>query len=57
MMRRDIMVANAGIISPLESKVNAYTQWANDCERKLLGLHCGQTLPRERHRNWAREIT
>lgn len=56
MMRRDIMVASAGIISPLESKVNAYAQWANDCERKLLGLHCGQMLPRERHRNWAREI-
>lgn len=28
--------------------------WANDCERKLLGLHCGQMLDRTRHREWAK---
>jgi len=29
------------------------TQWANDCERSLLGLHCGEILNRARHASWA----
>ena len=45
---------SAGNITAKESALNALTQWANDCERKLLiGLSCGTVLPRVRHREWA----
>lgn len=50
-----IPFANAGHITAKESALNALTQWASDCERKLLiGMSCGTVLPRERHRDWAR---
>lgn len=50
---RKVFFVNAGVIPIRESAVNALAQWANDMERKLLGLHCGQMLERSRHRTWA----
>lgn len=51
-----IPFTNAGKITAKDSAVHALTQWANDCERKLLiGMSCGTVLPRERHRAWAGE--
>jgi hypothetical protein len=53
---RLISFINAGHITNRESAVNAVTQWANDCERKvLIDLSCGVVVPRERHRAWALE--
>lgn len=51
-MRR-IFYVNAGNITAEESARNALAQWANDCERRLLGMTCGYVLPRERHKVWA----
>lgn len=48
-----ICAVNAGHIPLEETMVNALAQWANDAERRLLGLHCGQMLCRDRHRQWA----
>jgi hypothetical protein len=47
---------NAGRIPERQTKMYALAAWANDCERKLLGLHCGQVLDRKRHLNWAEGI-
>lgn len=52
-MMRSVRFANAGNIPIEQSASNALTQWANDMERKLLGLHCGQMLDRQRHCEWA----
>jgi hypothetical protein len=53
---RAIFFANAGHIPVRQSALNAVTQWANDCERKvLIRLSCGIVLPRDRHRAWATE--
>jgi hypothetical protein len=40
-------------VSERESKICAVAAWANEQERKLLGLHCGRMLDRKRHRAWA----
>lgn len=48
-----IPFANAGNILAKQSAINAVAQQANDWERKLLGLHCGQMLDRTRHKAWA----
>lgn len=48
-----VWFGHAGIIPLRESTRNALAQWANDCERRLLGLHCGQMLDRRRHKRWA----
>lgn len=53
---RHAFFANAGVISVQESAYDAVVEWANDMERKLLRLHCGQWLPRDGHRAWARSI-
>jgi len=39
-----------------QTDINALAEWANTCERKLLGLHCGVVLDRTRHREWAERI-
>ena len=39
-----------------DSKVFALAAWANEQERKLLGLHCGQMLDHKRHREWAEGV-
>lgn len=46
---------NAGRIPDRQSQINELAGWANDQERKLQRLHCGQVLPRERHRMWAEQ--
>lgn len=46
----------AGKIPFRQSAVYTLTAWANDCERKLLNLHCGQMLERSRHRAWAERL-
>ena len=43
----------AKIIPERDSKVFALAAWANEQERRLLGLHCGQMLDRSRHHAWA----
>ena len=50
---RSVKFVSHGNIPIEQSAVNALTQWANDMERKLLGLHCGRVLDRQRHREWA----
>lgn len=53
---RAIWFANAGNITAKESALHALTDWANSCERSLLlGRSSGTVLPRERHREWARQ--
>jgi hypothetical protein len=38
-----------------ESAVFGAAAWASNCERRLLGLHCGQHLDWDRHVEWARQ--
>jgi hypothetical protein len=47
---------NGGHISKRQSAINALAQWANDNERRLCGLSCGDVLPRDRHRTWAEQV-
>ncbi|MEO0872540.1 MAG: hypothetical protein AAFY19_11395 [Pseudomonadota bacterium] len=44
---------NVGTVSVRQSQIDALSEWANTMETKLLGLHFGQILPRDRHRAWA----
>jgi hypothetical protein len=53
---RNILAVWAGNITERQSDIFALAAWANDCERKLLGLHCGQMLDRRRHLKWAEAI-
>ena len=43
----------AGKIDIKQSAIFALASWANACEKKLLNLSCGKTLPRNRHMGWA----
>lgn len=52
-MMRKVAFVNAEHIPLEHSAINALAQWANDMERGLLRLHCGQFLDRARHREWA----
>lgn len=54
--KRRVLAVNAGHISERATAVFAMAAWANDQERKLLGLHCGQMLDRERHLAWAETV-
>lgn len=56
MRGRQVIHVHGGKIPFQQSRIYAFAQWANDCERKLLGLHCGQMLERSRHMDWARKI-
>lgn len=47
---------NGGNLSNRQSAIYALAEWANSCERRLLGLSCGYVLPRERHIAWAENI-
>lgn len=53
---RNVLSVWAGIIPECQSDIYNLAAWANDQERKLLGLHCGQQLDRSRHYAWAKEI-
>lgn len=57
MNERQILHVHADKILFAESLVYAWAEWANDCERRLLGLHCGQMLERSRHLAWAKRMT
>lgn len=47
---------HAGNIPLGQSRIYALAEWANDCERKLLNLHCGLMLDRRRHMAWAAKM-
>lgn len=51
---RRVLCVNAGHIPVEQSRIFALAAWANDQERRLLRLHCGQMLDRSRHLAWAK---
>lgn len=55
-MEGQIAHVHAGKIPFQQSRIFAFAAWANECERKLLGMHCGLVLDRTRHMAWARKI-
>lgn len=50
---RRVFAVWAGHIPERQGDIYALAAWANEQERKLLGLHCGQMLDRTRHLAWA----
>jgi len=47
---------NGGKISMCQSAIYATAEWANDMERRLLRLGCGEMLDRTRHLAWAEKV-